>query len=476
MRRSAQMCVAVLLVGVGCGKAPPVTQDAGVAPTMDAGSTDAGVYVDAGPQLNGASSTYPAYKLDVPQVVDYGGPVLAAPVVVPVFFANDDHTANGLVHKITQFVNLVGGSNSYWSAAVGEYGVGTLTATAAFNSTDAIEGPDGGRITIQDSDIQNWIMNELATDPNFPQPGDNTIYAMHYPAGVTIELPNGDGTNAQSCIDFGGYHSDIALPATTTITLTPDGGTLDAGSGDGGVTSFVENPLGESYVSYAVIPRCGNFGGLTNIDAVTATESHELVEASTDPYPDFAPAYASVDDNHFSWEIAIGGGEVGDMCAQNQGAFTKFDGLAFTVQRIWSNENVKKGHDPCQPELPGEIYFNAIPVLSDKTTLSAQGQSISFESVNVPVGTTKTILMDLYSDADTSPIGGAWDVQVQDLNQLETGMADVEYTLNPSSGVNGNQLELSITPRKNGQYGFNVFFITSKLGQFTSQWVGTVGK
>jgi hypothetical protein len=450
---------------------------------------DSGVYVDAGPMLNGMSTTYPAYHLDVPQVTNGGGTVLGTPVVVPVFFANDDHSANGIDHKITEFVNLVGGSNSYWSAAVGEYGVGTLTAVAPFNSTDSVSGPDGGMITIQDSDIQNWIMNEITNDPNFPQPTPNTIYAMHYPAGVTIELPNGDGTNAQSCVDFGGYHSDIQLPATYTATADggfadggdageADAGDLDGGDSDGGLPpgSFVVNPTGTNYAAYAVIPRCGNFGGLTGIDAVTATESHELVEASTDPYPDFDPAWAQVDYDHFSWEIAIGGGELGDMCAQNPGAFTKFDGLAFTVQRIWSNRNAKQGHDPCQPELPGEIYFNAMPVLTDKTTLSAGGQSVSFESVNVPVGQTQTILMDMFSDADTTPIGGAWQVSVRDLNQLETGMANVEYTLNPFSGVNGDQLELSITPKKNGQYGFNIFFVTTTLGNFSNLWVGTVGK
>jgi hypothetical protein len=63
---------------------------------VDAGTSDAGT--DAGMPGGQISTTYPAFKPDVPQVVARGGPVLADPVVVPVFFANDDMSADGFVH------------------------------------------------------------------------------------------------------------------------------------------------------------------------------------------------------------------------------------------------------------------------------------------------------------------------------------------------------------------------------------------
>jgi hypothetical protein len=301
---------------------------------------------------------------------------------------------------------------------------------------------------------------------------------MHYPAGLTISLSSGGGGGSSaSCTDFGGYHSDFALPPTTTVTLDPadagaaDGGMEDAGDlPDGGTITFLSNPNGLSYAAYAVIPRCTNFGSLTGIDAVTGAESHELAEASTDPYPNDEPAYATVDDRHFFWERALGGGEVGDMCAQNLGAFTKFEGLAFTVQRIWSNKNAKEGHDPCQPELPGEVYFNSMPELKDLTTVNFGGTSLTYESVNVPVGSSRTINLDLFSEGDT---GGPWTVSVQDLNSFAGGQALVDFTLSPISGQNGNQLQMSIVP-KTASRRSDTFIVVSTRGNDQNLWVGAV--
>jgi hypothetical protein len=437
--------------------------------TGDSGMPDAGQ--DAGPPVGGQiSTTYPAFKLDVPQVVAGQtpiGPVLANPVVVPVFFANDDMSADGFVHELTQFVTLVG-TTSYWSSAVGEYGVGSLTAVTPYVSS---ESPTG---TIADSDIQNWILHRLATDPTFPQPTANTIYAMHYPATVTISL-----SNSTSCNDFGGYHSDFQLPGTSTVTIdlsdagTADGGEDDAGElGDGGVVTFVSNPNNQSYAAYAVIPRCPSFGALTGIDAVTGAESHELAEAATDPYPNDEPAYSNVDDKHFFWERALGGGEVGDMCAQFPNAFAKFEGLAYTVQRIWSNKNATEGHDPCQPELPGEVYFNSMPELKDSATVGGGGMSITVESVNVPVGSSKTINLDLFSEGDT---GGPWMVQVEDYSQLAGGTALVDYALDPLSGQNGNQLQLTVTPKTASQSHRSALFIVKSIkGNDANLWIGAV--
>lgn len=427
-------------------------QDAG--PVGDAGITDGGV--DGG-LVEVDSTTYPALTPDVPQVRSFGGPVLGAPVVVPVFFVNDDPT---IVAQIAQFLSSVG-SSTYWSTIATEYSVGALTAATPFLSSDMPTG------TLQDQDVQNWLSNEINTDPTFPQPTANTLYALHYPSGVVIDRPNGDGTSAVSCQDFAGYHLDIALPPTESVHP-------DAGSADGG--TLVVNPEGVEYAAYAVIPRCANFESLAGIDAITGQESQQLIDSSTDPYPDFDPAYAQVDGDHIIWEVALGGGEVADLCAQNPGAFTKFAGLDFTVQRSWSNTKALAGHDPCQPDLPGEIYFNTMPVLLDHGIVSVEGVMTTYESVNVPLGTTQSILLDLFSDGPTTSLGGAWSVQVEDLSQLQgAATPNVDYTLSPVMGVNGNQLVLTIAPKKAGPYGFNIFLVTSTLGGFSNLWVGAVG-
>jgi len=118
---------------------------------------------------------------------------------------------------------------------------------------------------------------------------------------------------------------------------------------------------------------------MSGIDAVTATGSHEIVEAATDPFPQSmgaAPGYSQPDEAHLYWLFGLGGGETGDMCAQQPGAFTKFAELPYVVQRTWSNIAAKQGHDPCVPPLPGEVFFNSVPVLNDTITFNI-GQTIT---------------------------------------------------------------------------------------------------
>jgi hypothetical protein len=319
-----------------------------------------------------------------------------------------------------------------------EYGVGAATATAAVMLTETAPA------LIDDSDIQTWLAGKLnGNDMAWPVADSNTVYVLHYPAGTTITSMGPMGTE-KSCQAFGGYHSNI---------------TLDPNHGD-------------QNVAYAVVPRCGDFNGFTGVDAVTAAESHELLEASTDPYPQVEPAYASCDDAHLYWLFALGGGETGDMCAQFPGAFTEFDGLPYLVQRTWSNAAAKAGHDPCVPALQGEVYFNAAPVLKDNIVLSDMGQTLSMKGVKIPVGQTKTIEIDLFSDGDT---GGPWEVEASDFSALLGGSSNMDLSLDRTSGQNGEKLHLTITVNSANSYHSEIFMLKSKLNGQENLWVGLVG-
>ena len=108
---------------------------------------------------------------------------------------------------------------------------------------------------------------------------------------VTDQLPPGVSVaqgGARSCQAFCGYHNDIA-----------------------------------GRISYAVMPYpgCGGCtGGLSTLDALTSTSSHELCEAITDPVPGQG------------WYDDPGNAEIGDLCAWR----TK-DVAGSTVQLEWSN-------------------------------------------------------------------------------------------------------------------------------------------
>ena len=184
------------------------------------------------------------------------------------------------------------------------------------------------------------------------------------------------------------------------------------------------------------------------------------------------PAWVETDEAHLYWDLAIGGGEIGDMCAQDPEAFTKFPGLPFVVQRVWSNKSALAGHDPCIPEIAGQVYFNAAPVLPDTINLSIQGQTIDLTGVKIPIGQSKTIDVQLFSDG---PTNGPFQVQAQDFNALMGQPASLDLSLDKSSGENGDTLHLTITVKSAGQFGVEDFFLIATQGQTSHFWVGDVG-
>jgi hypothetical protein len=432
--------VAVLFAAAACSSPRQVTgaPDTGTNSTPDAGNPmvvpDAGQPApDAGPDIGPVSTMYPASFPAPPQIVTGGGPTLTSPRFVPVFFKNDDAAT---VAKLTDFVSKVG-ATKFWTAATSEYGVGPGTATAAVMLTEIAPAQT------DDATIQTWLAGKLnGNDPAFPAPDANTIYSLHYPAGTTITLMGGMGAQ-QSCNTFGGYHSDITLDAAH--------GTLP--------------------VAYAVLPRCQMQGGSV-LDTTTGSESHELVEAATDPYPMQNPAYSQTDQAHFYWIFTLGGGEDSDMCAQSPDSFTRFAELPYVVQRSWSNKAVMAGRDPCVPELPGEVYFNSPAELNDSITLGGGGQSITLQGAKIPVGTSQVINLDLYSEGDT---GGPWTVEAKDGNELQGGRAQLSFSFDQNSGQNGQTLHMTVKTLSASQYGAHVFYIISSRGQQRHYWLGLVG-
>jgi hypothetical protein len=436
---------AIAAVPVACSSTTEVTMTGGTTGGPGGGesttaSTTASVTTGTGGTGTGGSdnghpsTSYPAPHPSPPTVINYGGPVMTAPVIYPVYFSGDDTT---LTDQVTEFINTVG-ATQYWTAVTAEYGVGPAKLGNVIQLTEAAPA------TLTDDDIQTWLAGKLnADDPAFPMVDGNTLITLQYPKGTVISL--GGGGNV-SCQSFGGYHSDFQLDAAH----------------------------GNREVAYAVIPRCDDFDMMTGIDAVTATLSHEIIEAVTDPYPmSNTPTYAMVDDQDLYWSRVLGGGETGDMCAQFDNAFTKFAELPkFVVQRSWSNKAAKAGHDPCQPGLPGAVYFNSAPVLPDQVSYSYFGQMVKVRGVKIALGESRTIDLDLFSDGDT---GGPWKVEVEDFSALMGQPAKLSFDLDRDTGVNGEKLHLTITVNTEGKNKTETFIVHSLLGGQKNIWVGLVG-
>jgi hypothetical protein len=386
----------------------------------DAGPADAGIYVyDGG---------YPAPFPTPPQVIFGGGPVLTAPKFVPIFFSNDDPTQ---VAAILDFDNRVGATH-YWATAMSEYGVGAGMATAPVYLEDVATG------TLTDGSIQGWLASMIAAG-KLPAPDENTLYIIHYPEWMVITTGG-----ERSCRAFGGYHSN-----------------------------FTD---GNKDIIYAVLPRCTDPNSPQNtLNTETGAESHEMAEASTDPQPMTNPAYYAVDNAHIEWQLSIGGvSEVGDMCAQAPGAFTTFTELPYQVQRTWSNASITAGHDPCVPELPGEVFVNAVPEMNDAIGVNiGRGPRALANGIGLDPGDSKTVSVDLYSEADA---GGPWNIRVQDLGPITGGQASFSYALDRSTGVNGDKANLTVSLSAQSASGSqDIFQIVSSRGNITIVTYGIAG-
>jgi hypothetical protein len=364
-------------------------------PTLDG---DAGVDVDSGPFTPGP---HPA----LPQATNTSGTggVLTSPTVVPIFFANDA-LQSGIEGLLAQLP-----ASSYWSALGSDYGVGPLTVAPSIVVTDS--PPQ----TASETDVISFIASKLGSDPAWPANAPGTIYFVYYPSSTTLTLAQQE----TGCVDFEGYHD------------------------------YGQNSPTSKFV-FAVAARCTS--QIATIDDVTQTTTHELVEASTDP---FLLTYSEMDPAHAVWSL-FPGAELGDLCELEALSYQRLVGSSL-VARFWSNSAAAAGHDPCAPaiDLP---YFNSIPVFPDQVGLSLGNGTFLTDGVIVPVGTSKTIDVQLFSDAPT----GDWLVEADDAANFENvSPGELQFVWSNTTGNNGDTLQLTITRLKASPFGGTEFVIRS---------------
>ncbi|HEY1954074.1 MAG TPA: hypothetical protein VGH28_00630 [Polyangiaceae bacterium] len=365
---------------------------------------------------------YPGPHSAAPQVDTLGGAVLTAPNVVPIFFPNDPSETD-----VESFLAALA-SGSFWSAATSEYGVGPLTVDKSVVVTDTPP------MTTTSTQIEAWLDSYLdGTHPEFPAITANNVYVVFYPATTTIS----DDIVGTACVDYGGYHDESA------------------------------NASKQNFI-YAVMPRCSTFGYLNGLDALTGPLSHEIEEAATDPHPQTAPAYAIADQDHMVWNLAPLG-ELGDMCAYEPQSFQRLVG-SYMVQRLWSNVSAKAGHDPCAPVLAAP-YYNAAPVFTETVTLDYAGQKITTKGSQISLGKSKTIDVQLFSDAPTSD----WSVTAVDTTYGTNQPQQLDFQWDAQTGNNGDVFHVTITRLANGPYNGSEFYLYASRDQQTwNMWFGFV--
>ena len=417
----------LLLAVVGCGGGA-ATLDGGMDATSDA-RVDAPIANDAGADATESDAFVPGPHGAFPQAINGGGGVLGAPVVVPVFFAGD-----ALEPNLEAFLAALA-SSSYWSTLESQYGVGPLTVAPSVVLDDTppetasiddvadfiaakleASASDAGDAGGDADDGDGGDDGEASAASHWPAPTPNTVYFMYYPASTTLTLGASVG-----CDGFAGYHSNWHTATNQT------------------------------YV-FAAQARCPN---LQTLDVATQNTTHELVESTTDP---LFTTYASVDVAHAIWS-ADPGYELGDLCEVESLSYQRMIGNSL-VARFWSNTAAAQGHDPCAPAI-ADVYYNSVPVLPDQVSITLFSQPVTTDGVSVPLHQSKTIAVQLFSDAPTTD----WSLQAQDLSSSGSELA---FTWDDTTGNNGDTRQLTITRAQNDANGGTEFVIYSQ--QSSSSW------
>jgi hypothetical protein len=466
-------CVLAALAGaalLGCGgststgnqETPP--QDAGAGDAAPSGAADAAT-ADAGedaPDHGTPSSTYPAFKPDIGQIVDNGGYVMQKPVIVPITWNSDPSQA-----MFDSFVDGLGAS-AYWQTIMKDYAVGS----ASCGATNHVHITTPAPATLTETmDASSDLVKMVAANAGMTWPAatKDTIYAFFLPPGTSLLVSTGFGGGGPSdaCKQgVGGYHSAVA--ATT------------AGADD---------------IAYAVVPSCTFPGRVSAAQQTTMSMSHEIAEASTDPFSAdqnvMNVGWYGFDQPHFGWEYFNEfQAENGDICEFYVESFFQGDSaFPYSLQRIWSNSSAAAGHHPCVPAPPG-AYFNVTPLdlpnvnVTLPALLSSSGvaQTVPTKGVRVLDGQSASFTVGFYSDGPTS---GPWTIAATVGNPILGASGDLlaQYnsssltaTLDKTTGQNGEKAQVTVSVKSTGSaFKGELLTITSTLGgvaHYMPIWIG----
>jgi hypothetical protein len=409
--------------------------DASVAPssTPDATADAASDPADAGSFVDG----YAASHLPFPAILNSGGTVLASPKFVLLSWDGYDYES-----EIEELTGRIGGS-AYWATVTGEYGIGPGTYVKRVSLGSSASA------AYTDAQLRTLLSKGFSQLPDLGTPDPSTVYIFLIPKSTAVSFQG-----STSCSGFAGYHEETSVSGVA--------------------------------IPYAVIGECAKFNGLTGIDAVTGTLSHELIEAVTDPFPDNHAAYQNPSNANLGWSEGASGGELADMCAGDPEAFFLSKEISLdaggvgpaVLQRSWSNANIASGIDPCVPDLPNKAYFEAMPVVPDilDVTFSDSPELFMIDGVDVGTG-SRTFELDLFSDRPTTD----WTVSGVDVQGFIDNATYMTFSFSggtssglggsTATGNNGTKLQVTITPTAAGlaSPGIYEFGILSDQGTGTAE-------
>jgi hypothetical protein len=243
---------------------------------------------------------------------------------------------------------------------------------------------------------------------------NGAVLTSDYMVGSLTEYGVGAGA-AHGVIVLGAPPATIDDDALEAALATLPGMTTTAGAPVGppdasSVVTFVipkstHPPIDTSYhaETSALLPAAGGaklhrpyivllqqeVGFVPELDYLTWTQSHELVETATDPHPDSAVAWLAA-----ALDVA---GEIADLCNDIPVRRT-LGGTSYLLTRIYSTTRARaRAGDPCVPDL-GLPYANVALTPLSVTVASAVGQTATLKLHAFSSGSPASLLWNLYSD------------------------------------------------------------------------------
>lgn len=337
--------------------------------------------------------------------VDYqGGPFLRNPRLITVTFAADDRAVVARLERFGDVITRTG----WWREVVDSYCIAP---------DDCVGYGSGGRhvrldetlpAAVSDVDVEEFLARAVKAG-HLGRLDRNSLLLIYLPGGVTLT----DATVSRYC--NGGpraYHRAIEL--------------------DG------------SMIPYAVMPRCADEATLT------ATASHEILEATTNPDPHergFAFHGGSANAG-----FTAAGVEPVDPCGLITQGRNRTTESGFTVQRAWSNRAAALGTDPCVPSQGHGPYVALIP-RQPTVRLAA-------------IGERATVAVDAASD-QAAP---TWAISAFDISGRRHHQRCVDLRLNKSTVDTGDRARLSITLVRRPPNDLCLVGLVSTLGTRTRIW------
>jgi hypothetical protein len=336
----------------------------------------------------------------LPRIVHRGGPFLRRPEIATVTFEGDDP---GVVERLEAF-GAMSVRSAWWREASAGYCLGSDDCIGAVRVGPSIRLPHLLPAQVRDVDIEK-LLEEEARKGVLAGLGPESLVLVYLPPGVAL--------------------SDAYAPRYC----------------EGGPRAFHRMlRAGASSFPFAVIPRCGSEAD------TTATASHEILEAATNPDPS-APGFR-LDSNA---AFTATGVEPVDVCTLLNLDRHRTVELGFRLQRAWSNHEAARGRDPCVPQVPGRPYAALVPRSA---------------AIRLPPAETSTLLLDAASDGSIS----SWSVTAIDLTGDQEGTQYVDARLDKGEVSVGDVVVLSLRAVRLHPRQTSIVGLLSHVGGYAHLW------